>query len=981
MPADRGTPRWLVLGVILLLAPTLLVASTPPAAAAPVGPHALPADGGVAGLVWTTFHGSENRSGASSVDGPTSSLVGWTSCLTSEHLRVGPISDGSRVYVGGDLGSVYAINNTVEGPLLWSRTLPAPPTQMDLAGERLLVATTLGGLYALDALTGAIDWRILLGTDVAQGLAVDGGNVLVPTASGEVQAYDVATGAPVWQVSLGGPAGGAVAVELGNVYAVSVNGSLEALTADGRVLWRASVGATVTTAPAVSAGRVVVGDEAGRVSAYDAASGALLWRWVTPDRLGDAVDATPALGDGAAFVVTDNGEAVAINLTNGSTRWRTGGEYSPYPTTAAPVIAPNGLYAMVNGLYSMVDFSPSNGSILWLSDILGNAFSSPAIVNGQLLLGTDVGCVFDFGPGGPPFPWNVTGTVRDTNGTALAGAFLSFGGGSLTTFTDPNGSFSTQLANGSWSLRVEDPGYLPQNLTVTVSGAPARLAITLTPLVFYSVEGRVVNAYTGAPLANASVQLAGPYGFTETARTSAGGVFFLRAPNGTSEVTAVDAAAATNASSAGGGRFAPLVVSIRVAGSPVGPLLVRLVPLGGSVSDLSPDAAAVWLPLVALGLALAFVAARERSRRRVAVGLSPELLSPFGQYVLQRLLLLPAQVLGLLAILYFVGNALPGTPGCGAGDAACAAVHYVQGFGHFLSLLLTGQWGYVTYGSLRAPTTTILAWWIPNSIELAAITLPLSAAIAYPLGLLSGWRPGSRLDEGSRVVSIVVMMIPTILVALLLFTAIDPAFYRAFGDLPNGLTPSTSWFGSHGGFPSWWVFGGSTRPTGFPLLDGALHGDVPFVELTLAKLLLQAFTVALVYVTVFLRHARNTTAEVVRELHLVAARARGVSERTLLWSHTRRRVLPLYVLIFSLTIPTYLGTQAVVELLFSDTGFGTLLFYEITNIGGDPLGFSGPLSGNFYQVALLLLLLLLLVSILSADIVARYLDPRARGAR
>jgi peptide/nickel transport system permease protein len=171
----------------------------------------------------------------------------------------------------------------------------------------------------------------------------------------------------------------------------------------------------------------------------------------------------------------------------------------------------------------------------------------------------------------------------------------------------------------------------------------------------------------------------------------------------------------------------------------------------------------------------------------------------------------------------------------------------------------------------------------------------------------------------------------------------------------------------------------NTAPTGFPLLDGALHGDWPFEAITLAKTLLQAALIALVYVAIFLRFARHTVAEATREPFVTSARARGVSESRLLWAHTGRRVLPLFVLLLGLTIPIFIGTQALVEAMFNDPGLGTLLLAEMTNAGQSGFGYANLNDvhpGNIYEVAIFFTALTVLLVSLGADIVARLLDPR-----
>ncbi len=136
----------------------------------------------------------------------------------------------------------------------------------------------------------------------------------------------------------------------------------------------------------------------------------------------------------------------------------------------------------------------------------------------------------------------------------------------------------------------------------------------------------------------------------------------------------------------------------------------------------------------------------------------------------------------------------------------------------------------------------------------------------------------------------------------------------------------------------------------------------------------------MIYVGIFLRYARNAVVEAVQEPHITAARARGVPEGTLLWHHTARRVWPIYLLVFGLTFPAYIGTQAVVEALANDHGLGTLLIAQMTHVQSTAFGISavaaGPHIGNLYQVLVFIVVLLGLLGRLAVDIAARYLDPR-----
>jgi len=139
---------------------------------------------------------------------------------------------------------------------------------------------------------------------------------------------------------------------------------------------------------------------------------------------------------------------------------------------------------------------------------------------------------------------------------------------------------------------------------------------------------------------------------------------------------------------------------------------------------------------------------------------------------------------------------------------------------------------------------------------------------------------------------------------------------------------------------------------------------------TLFKTLLQASVIALVYVTIFLRHGRTVARAASREPHLMAARSRGVPERTLLWKHTGRRVRPTFLLVFALTLPAYLGTQFVVEATFVDPGIGFISLSALTGFESVANGLEG------LEVMMFLLALLVIVWLFFLDVAARRWDPR-----
>ncbi len=347
--------------------------------------------------------------------------------------------------------------------------------------------------------------------------------------------------------------------------------------------------------------------------------------------------------------------------------------------------------------------------------------------------------------------------------------------------------------------------------------------------------------------------------------------------------------------------------------------------------------------------------------------------SPFLRFVGMRLALIPIQLIFVLVLLY-VSIDLPVALSTGP---SLTVVGYFQGFGQMVVNIFTGNWGIVLnpYGPnpYGLPTSQLYADFLPNSIQLALFALPIAALIAYPLSLLLGWTRRPLVDVPARVSTLAGALLPVFVVGTLVLYALFFAFFNTFHDLDsNGLIPTATWFNNYyGSIPSWILYGAITRPTGLPLIDGVIHQAWAFEAITFTKTLIQASIIAIAYVAIFLRHARSLVASASQEPHVTAARSRGISERTLLWYHTGRRVTPTLLLVFALTVPGYLATQFVVEGVFNDPGVGFLTLIALTQGG---VGDLPMLEGLIFVLAAFVLVLVFV-----ADLVANRLDPR--GAR
>ena len=115
------------------------------------------------------------------------------------------------------------------------------------------------------------------------------------------------------------------------------------------------------------------------------------------------------------------------------------------------------------------------------------------------------------------------------------------------------------------------------------------------------------------------------------------------------------------------------------------------------------------------------------------------------------------------------------------------------------------------------------------------------------------------------------------------------------------------------------------------------------------------------------RFARTSTLEVLNEDYITAARARGISEGKVLFSHALRNALLPVITILGLSIPGLIGSSVIFESIFSIPGMGQL-FYNSVLMRDYPVIMGILVIGA----------LLTLIGNLIADLAYAYADPRIR---
>jgi ABC-type dipeptide/oligopeptide/nickel transport system permease component len=293
----------------------------------------------------------------------------------------------------------------------------------------------------------------------------------------------------------------------------------------------------------------------------------------------------------------------------------------------------------------------------------------------------------------------------------------------------------------------------------------------------------------------------------------------------------------------------------------------------------------------------------------------------------------------VLTLVFFAMRVLPGDPAVAAlGDQATtdqlAAFRVLMGlddplplqYGHFLWDMVRLDFGASFRTGERIGGLLVAA--LPYTLELTAAAMLVGAAIGIPAGVVAATRRGRMPDYVARVLSLAGLCIPEFYLGALLLIV-----FALRLDL----------------FPI--MGGGSALP------DRMYHLVLPAVTL---GLVMAAFTARL---------TRSSLLEVLRRDYIRTARARGASERIVVWRHALRNAMIPVVTGFGIYILTMLSGSISIELVFARPGLGTVLV-------------SGILARDYpvVQAGLVVFAFFVVVVNLTMDVLYALIDPRIRFA-
>jgi peptide/nickel transport system permease protein len=273
---------------------------------------------------------------------------------------------------------------------------------------------------------------------------------------------------------------------------------------------------------------------------------------------------------------------------------------------------------------------------------------------------------------------------------------------------------------------------------------------------------------------------------------------------------------------------------------------------------------------------------------------------------------------------------------------------------YWISNLIQGNWGYSP--TLQIDVFSAIIQRTPATAELTLLSL----LVYIPLGLVSGVIAGTRnhrfADRGFRLTAFVATSLPPFILAIVLMVIF---YINLDWFAPSRISSATESIIKSDQF---------RQITGLITIDGLLNGMPEITLEALQHLAMPAITLSVAQWAILGRITRASVIEEIEQEYVIAARSRGLREKTITWRHILRNALPPVFANSMLSAAALLTSVFVVEILFNIQGISTMAVRSMAYIPDAPaaMGFA------IYSVIIVLLLMGVL------DFVQTFLDPRIR---
>lgn len=259
----------------------------------------------------------------------------------------------------------------------------------------------------------------------------------------------------------------------------------------------------------------------------------------------------------------------------------------------------------------------------------------------------------------------------------------------------------------------------------------------------------------------------------------------------------------------------------------------------------------------------------------------------------------------------------------------------ISGYWKWLIAALSGDLG--TSFLYNRPVTTVMGEHMWVSFGIALLAYILQFVIAIPLGIKAATRQYGAVDYTTTVFAMIGISFPSFFIAILLIKV----FSYGLG-----------WFPAQGFFDA--TVNWADNSVGL-FFNQLWHMILPMIAITIVS------------IGGLMRHTRTNTLEILNQDYIRTARAKGLSERTVIYKHVfRNTMVPLVTMIAGI-VPSLFGGMMILEQVFSLDGIGQIAYKALVE-GDIPF-----IMGYNMFIAILTV-----VGTLLSDILYMVVDPRIK---
>lgn len=314
-----------------------------------------------------------------------------------------------------------------------------------------------------------------------------------------------------------------------------------------------------------------------------------------------------------------------------------------------------------------------------------------------------------------------------------------------------------------------------------------------------------------------------------------------------------------------------------------------------------------------------------------------------SQYLIRRLALTIPTIIGITIAVFVLVRIMPGdivsmlAGQYGAADAETRAAlirefqlddNIVEQYGSWFLRIVRGDFG-ESLISGRTVSSEI-ATRLPVSLQLGTMALLVSVVLGVTIGIISATQQNTVLDYAGRIFAIGNLAAPNFWIALLLIAAAGRYF-------------------------QWGV-----PPTSFPGLTSDPVGSLKF-------LLVPAILTGTSSSGSVMRWTRTTLLEVMRQDYVRTARAKGLTETTVIYKHALKNALIPVVTVIGLSLPNIMVGSIIIEQVYSIPGMGRYYLQSLST-----------LDFPIIQAIFLIYGSGVVLTNIAVDVTYAWLDPRIR---